>query len=111
LRHARIVSISGAGRRVRCWLPTVFATEPEVFPLDEPTADLDPAASHAIPRLSRERAGAEALVVPHAVELSAEYAHLIVLVNQGRTVAEALPETAGLFGMLAGSGPRLLPLR
>ncbi len=116
LRNARIDRISGGEAR-RAMLARVFATEPEVFLLDEPTADLDPAASHAILRLLREtaEAGAAVVVVLHAVELAVEYAHRIALVNLGRIVAErpaagALEAAAALFGMRTGVGPRLLPL-
>jgi len=116
LRNARIDRISGGEAR-RAMLARVFATEPEMFLLDEPTADLDPAASHAILRLLRAtaEAGAAVVVVLHAIELAAEYAHRVVLVDQGRIVADrsasgVLEEAAALFGMRAGSGPRLLPL-
>jgi iron complex transport system ATP-binding protein len=116
LRHARIDRISGGEAR-RAMLARVFATEPEMFLLDEPTADLDPAASHAILRLLREtaEAGAAVVVVLHAVELAAEYAHRVVLVDRGRIVADrpaatVLEEAAALFGMRAGTGSRLLPL-
>jgi len=115
LRDARIDRISGGEAR-RAMLARVFATEPEMFLLDEPTADLDPAASHAILRLLREtaEAGAAVVVVLHAVELAAEYAHRVVLVDGGRIVADrpadqVLDEAAALFGMRAGIGPRLLP--
>ena len=115
LRDARIDRISGGEAR-RAMLARVFATEPEMFVLDEPTADLDPAASHAILRLLREtaEAGAAVVVVLHAVELAAEYAHRVVLVDQGRIVADrpaavVLEEAAALFGMRTGLGPRLLP--
>jgi iron complex transport system ATP-binding protein len=116
LRHARIDRISGGEAR-RAMLARVFATEPEMFLLDEPTADLDPAASHAILRLlcQTAEAGAAVVVVLHAVELAAEYAHRIVLMDRGRIIADlpagdSLSEAAALFGMRAGSGPRLLPL-
>jgi iron complex transport system ATP-binding protein len=116
LRNARIDRISGGEAR-RAMLSRAFATEPEMFLLDEPTADLDPAASHAILRLLREtaEAGAAVVVVLHAVELATEYAHRIVLVNEGQIVADrsaegALDEAAALFGMRAGLAPRLLPL-
>ena len=62
LRQARIDRISGGEAR-RAMLARVFATEPEMFLLDEPTADLDPAASHAILRLLRETAEAGAAVL------------------------------------------------
>ena len=115
LRNARIDRISGGEAR-RAMLARVFATEPEMFLLDEPTADLDPAACHAILRLLREtaEAGAAVVVVLHAVELAAEYAHRVVLVDRGRIVADrpaasVLKEAATMFAMRAGVGPRLLP--
>ncbi|MSP02802.1 MAG: ABC transporter ATP-binding protein [Acetobacteraceae bacterium] len=115
LRDARIDRISGGEAR-RAMLARVFATEPGMFLLDEPTADLDPAACHAILRLLREtaEAGAAVVVVLHAVELATEYAHRIVLVDQGRIAADcpaaqALAAAAAIFGMRAGVGPRLLP--
>ena len=116
LRDAPIDRISGGEAR-RAMLARVFATEPEMFLLDEPTADLDPAASHAILRLLREtaEAGAAVVVVLHAVELAAEYAHRVALVHRGQIVSDhaadqVLPAAASLFGMRAGTGPRLLPL-
>jgi len=117
LRHARIDRISGGEAR-RAMLARVFATQPEMFLLDEPTADLDPAASHAILRLLRQtaEAGAAVVVVLHAVELAVEYAHRVVLVGDGRIVADSpaagvMAEAAALFGMRAGVGPRLWPSR
>jgi iron complex transport system ATP-binding protein len=115
LRQARIDRISGGEAR-RAMLARVFATEPEMFLLDEPTADLDPAASHAILRLLREtaEAGAAVVVVLHGVELAVEYAHRVVLMDRGRIVADrasavVLNEAAAVFGMRVGVGPRLLP--
>ena len=112
LRNARIDRISGGEAR-RAMLARVFATEPEMYLLDEPTADLDPAASHAILRLLRDTAkqGAAVVVVLHAVELAAAYAHRVVLVDRGRIAADpaTLEDAAAVFGMHAGTGPRLLP--
>jgi energy-coupling factor transporter ATP-binding protein EcfA2 len=106
LRNVRIDRICGGEAR-RATLARMFATEPEVFPLDEPTADLDLVSSHAIPRLLRETAEAgAAVVVPHTVELAREYAHRIVA---GRPAAGALEEATALFGMRTGVGPRLPP--
>ena len=45
LRAHRVDRISGGEAR-RAMLARAFATEPKVLLLDEPTADLDPAASH-----------------------------------------------------------------
>jgi len=117
LRHARIDRISGGEAR-RAMLARVFATEPEVFLLDEPTADLDPAASHAIMRLLRGTAdaGRTVIVVLHAIDLALRYAHRVVVLADGRVGAdlpagEALPAAAQAFGLPIGVDPtpRLLP--
>ena len=114
LRDARIDRISGGEAR-RAMLARIFATEPDMFLLDEPAAGLDPAASHAILRLLRDTAvsGTAVVVVLHAIELAVEYAHRIVLVDQGRIVEslpaeDALSAAAAIFGMRAGLGPRLM---
>ena len=117
LRAARVDRISGGEAR-RAMLARAFATEPDVFLLDEPTADLDPAASHAIMRLLRTTAdgGRTVVVVLHALELALRYSHRVVVLAGGRVTAdlpagEALPAAAAAFGLRFGSDPepRLLP--
>jgi iron complex transport system ATP-binding protein len=117
LRAARIDRISGGEAR-RAMLARTFATEPEALLLDEPTADLDPASSHAIMRLLRDTAvaGRTVVVVLHAFDLAQRYAHRVVVLAAGRITAdlpasEALPAAAAAFGLPFGSDPtqRLLP--
>jgi iron complex transport system ATP-binding protein len=117
LRAARVDRISGGEAR-RAMLARAFATEPDVFLLDEPTADLDPAASHAIMRLLRATAdgGRTVIVVLHALDLALRYAHRVVVLAGGRVAAdlpagEALPAAAAAFGLRFGPDPepRLLP--
>jgi iron complex transport system ATP-binding protein len=117
LRAARVDRISGGEAR-RAMLARVFATEPEVFLLDEPTADLDPAASHLIMRLLRAtaEAGGTVVVVLHAFDLAVRYAHRVVVMAGGRVTADlpadqALPAAAAAFGLPFGAdpAPRLLP--
>jgi iron complex transport system ATP-binding protein len=117
LRWARVDRISGGEAR-RAMLARTFATEPEVFLLDEPTADLDPAASHAIMRLLRVTAddGRTVVVVLHALDLALRYAHRVVVMADGRVTADlpsdqALPAAAAAFGLPFGTDPaaRLLP--
>jgi iron complex transport system ATP-binding protein len=99
-------------------LARTFATEPEVFLLDEPTADLDPTAAHAIMRLLRATAdtGHSLVVVLHALDLALRYAHRVVVLAGGRIsadmpAADALPAAAAAFGLPFGIDPepRLLP--
>ena len=117
LRDARIDRISGGEAR-RALLARALATEPEVLLLDEPTADLDPAAAHAIMGLLRAtaEAGRGVVVVLHAVDLAIRYAHRVVVMRAGRIAADlpacqALPALAEAFGLPFGADPqpRLLP--
>ena len=117
LRAERVDRISGGEAR-RAMLARAFATEPEIFLLDEPTADLDPAAAHAIMGLLRRTAGEgrTVIVVLHAIELALRYADRVVVLSDGRIVAdrpagEALPAAAAAFGLPYGTdpAPRLLP--
>ena len=61
-----------AGQRQRVAVGRATVRVPDVFLLDEPTADLDPAAAHAILRLLRETAlaGRAVIAVLHAVDLA-----------------------------------------
>ncbi len=117
LRDARVDRISGGEAR-RAMLARAFATEPDVLLLDEPTADLDPAAAHDIMRLLRRsaEAGKAVVTVLHAIDLAVQYAHRVVVLGEGRVLADlpaehALPAIAAAFGMRVGHdpSPRLLP--
>jgi len=115
LADRRIDQVSG-GQARRAMLARVLAGRPCVLLLDEPVADLDPAASHAVMALLRRtaREGALVVVVLHALELAAEYADRLVVLQDGRKVADgppaaALPAAAEAFGMtLAQGGQPLL---
>ena len=116
-RAVRVDRISG-GQARRAMLARAFATEPAVFLLDEPTADLDPAAAHEIMALLRTTADAGrcVVVVVHALDLALHHATRMVVLADGRIradarPADALPEAAAAFGLPFGADPtpRLLP--
>src|SRR6185312_10894746 len=92
LRDTRIDRMSG-GQARRAMLARAFATEPEMFLLDEPTADLDPAAAHEIMALLRDtaRAGRIVVTVLHALDLALRYADRLLVVGEGRILADAPP--------------------
>ncbi|MBO0710577.1 MAG: ABC transporter ATP-binding protein [Acetobacteraceae bacterium] len=117
LRLARVDRISGGEAR-RAMLARAFATDPEVLLLDEPTADLDPAAAHEIMRLLRRTAdaGKTVVIVLHALDLALAYADRVSVLREGRIVADrpardALADAAAAFGLPYGvdPAPRLLP--
>jgi iron complex transport system ATP-binding protein len=108
LAERRVDQISG-GQARRAMLARALATEPAVLLLDEPVADLDPRAAHEILALLRRFAEAGGLVVAvlHAVELAAAYASRMLVLEDGRVVADgpplaALPEAARCFGLRLG---------
>jgi iron complex transport system ATP-binding protein len=116
LRDRRVDRISGGEAR-RAMLARAFATEPDLFLLDEPTADLDPAAAHGVMQLLRDtaEAGRAVVVVQHAIDLAIRFAHRVLIVQSGRITADlpardALPSAAAAFGMRFGldPDPRLL---
>jgi ABC-type cobalamin/Fe3+-siderophores transport system ATPase subunit len=108
LRHADRAGL-GEKRAARC-SPAPFAKEPEVFLLHEPTADLDPAATHRVMHRLRETSGStHCVVVVRAIVLALRYAHLVLLAGGRITaklpVGEALPAAAFAFGRPFGFDP------
>ena len=105
LAARRIDTLSG-GQARRAMLARAWAGEPRALLLDEPVADLDPPAAHDVMRLMRgfAAAGGAVVAVLHALDLAAQYAGRMVVMAEGRIVAdaapaEALPAAAAAFGM------------
>jgi iron complex transport system ATP-binding protein len=93
LAHRPVDELSG-GERQRVVIARALAQEPELILLDEPTTHLD--INHQIEvfellaRLNRERA-LTVLAVSHEVNVCAEFCRRLVLLKDGRVVADGTP--------------------
>jgi iron complex transport system ATP-binding protein len=92
LSERRVTELSG-GERSRVALARVLAVEAPVMLADEPTASLDPRYQiDVMTRLrSAARRGTLVIVVTHDLGLAARFADLVLVLSQGRLVAQGLP--------------------
>ena len=91
----RDASALSGGEKRRVFLARALAQEAEIWLLDEPTAGLDPRHRleflEILARVHRDRA-ATVLLVTHELELAGEIADRILLLRDGRTLAQGSPE-------------------
>lgn len=89
----RPVSTLSGGERQRARLARALAQEPDTLVLDEPTASLDVAHEMGIFELLRGLAdsGTTVLMVTHNLNLAARYADRLLLLDEGRAIAEGAP--------------------
>lgn len=94
LRDRTITTLSG-GERARALLARAVAGQPDYLLIDEPTASLDPGHQLAVMKLLRDRAhaGVGVITVLHDLTLAARFCDRLVLMDQGKVVADAAPET------------------
>lgn len=108
LKELAPYELSG-GQQQRVALAGVLAMEPSVIVLDEPTSFLDPRTAEevmmAVEGLRREQ-GITVIVVEHRLDLVARYAGRILVMDQGRIVADGELRTVldQEFERLAGLG-------
>jgi iron complex transport system ATP-binding protein len=108
-------SLSG-GERQRVVLASALAQSPEFLLLDEPTTFLDLKHQIAMYRLLRDlcRAGLGVVTVTHDLNLALTYADRVLLLNDGRVVADGAAKTVltpanvdrifGVRALVHGSG-------
>jgi energy-coupling factor transport system ATP-binding protein len=92
LRKNLVWALSG-GQIQKLGLASVLAMQPPLIVLDEPTANLDPATTHAVHELIlrlRSEGKTVLLVTKDLDEFMAEADHLILL-NEGRVLAQGSP--------------------
>ena len=87
-----VTTLSG-GERARVALARALATQAAVLLADEPTVSLDPRHQLVVMDLLRDaaRAGGAVLAVVHDLTLAARFADRVLVMDQGRIVADAPP--------------------
>jgi ABC-2 type transport system ATP-binding protein len=94
--NTRVMRLSG-GQQRRLDLALALVGDPDIVFLDEPTTGFDPSARRASWDLIEGlcRLGKTVLLTTHYMEEAQRLADRIVVISQGRIVAEGTPETIG----------------
>lgn len=93
LADRRVEELSG-GQQQRVWVAMVLAQQTDIVLLDEPTTHLDVTHQLEILDLFTERNrdhGTTVVMVLHELNLAARYADHLVVMHQGRIIAEGTP--------------------
>jgi iron complex transport system ATP-binding protein len=92
LSERRVTELSG-GERSRVALARVLAVEAPVLLADEPTASLDPHYQIEVMKNLRDAAdqGMLVIVVTHDLGLAARFADTVLVLSEGRMVAQGAP--------------------
>lgn len=83
------------GEQKRVALARAIALDPQVILYDEPTTGLDPPRAHIICELIlrlQQKLGITSVVVTHDMTAAKMVAHRIVMLHQGRLIADAPPD-------------------
>ncbi|HHV56581.1 MAG TPA: ATP-binding cassette domain-containing protein [Firmicutes bacterium] len=92
LEDKQPTGLSG-GQQQAVALAAILAMLPEVFVLDEPTANIDPLGSRQVFSLVRElaRQGKTVLLVSHKIEDLVDLVDRMVVMDQGKIIAQGPP--------------------
>ena len=85
-------ALSG-GQQQRLALASIFAMQPKVLVLDEPTSQLDPASSEQVFAVIRElsRQGITVVMAEHKLEWIAQFADRVIALADGELILDGTP--------------------
>lgn len=80
------------GQQQRVALASVLVLDPEILVIDEPTSQLDPDGTESIFKVieTLKAEGKTILLVEHKMDLLAEYADAIIVLEEGRCIAAGI---------------------
>ncbi|MVP00697.1 energy-coupling factor ABC transporter ATP-binding protein [Paenibacillus lutrae] len=89
LRDKNPFELSG-GQKQRVALASIIVMEPDVLVIDEPTSQLDPKGTEDVFKIIElmKNKGKTIILVEHKIELIAEYADYIILLNEGEVAMQ-----------------------
>ncbi|MGJ9460027.1 energy-coupling factor ABC transporter ATP-binding protein [Oceanobacillus sp. CF4.6] len=106
MQHKNPNELSG-GQKQRVALASILVMEPDILVIDEPTSQLDPQGTEEIFKAIdiMKKKGKTIILVEHKMELIAEYADFVIvlqdgqIMKQGRTEEVLSDENAEQYGM------------
>ncbi|WP_194540196.1 ABC transporter ATP-binding protein [Paenibacillus sp. JZ16] len=89
LREKNPFELSG-GQKQRVALASIIVMEPDVLVIDEPTSQLDPKGTEEVFKIIElmKKKGKTIILVEHKIELIAEYADDVILLNGGEVAMQ-----------------------
>lgn len=89
LRDKNPFELSG-GQKQRVALASIIVMEPDVLVIDEPTSQLDPKGTEEVFKIIElmKKKGKTIILVEHKIELIAEYADDVILLNEGEVAMQ-----------------------
>jgi len=100
LRDKHPHEMSG-GEQQRVAMASTLAMKPRILVADEPTSNLDPKSAESILKIlsSLNKQGMTIVLVEHRLDLVAQDASRIILMNQGSIVADGTPKEVLIMGL------------
>lgn len=104
------MGLSG-GQQQRLAIASTLAMRPQILFMDEPTSNLDPLGKAEVFEIARrlnQEEGMTVIVAEHEVEVLAEYADRIIVLNEGKIAIQGTPaEVFAQVGRMAELGLRV----